>query len=122
MLTFAINAQVHEQAAVAWISIPEYPAADPLLCVFGNTIEDITLIDYLLDLNGKEVRYLRQREEVNLNPALAREFQRFNAQFMSVHTVQRRWPEGSAAITVYFIVDVYERAGGKYYFVASNNY
>jgi hypothetical protein len=122
LLVFSINAQVQQQATVSWISNPEYPGADPCLCVFGNTIEDITLIDYLLDLNGKEIRYLRQREEYSLNQTFAREFQRLNARFISLHIIQRRWPEGNTAITVYFIVEVYERVGNKYYLVAGNSY
>jgi hypothetical protein len=123
LLVCGANAQVHEQATVAWISIPDVPS-DPFLCIFGNTIEDITLIDSMLDLNGKEVRYLRQREESSPNQTFTREFQRLNARFMSVHIVQRRLIEknGKVDFETYFLVDVYERVSSKYYLVASNNY
>ena len=123
LLVCAINAQVQQQATMALISLPESPAADPFLCFFGNTIEDIALIDHYVDIDGKEPMFLRQREDVNLNQTFAREFQRLNVRFLSVHTIQRRFSaDRNPPITTYFIVDIYERVGSRYYLVASNRY
>lgn len=124
LLVCGVNAQVHEQATVAVISLPDNPGADPYMCVFGNTIVDVTFLDSFLDLNGKEVRYLRQREESNLNQTFVREFQRLNARFMSVYIVQRRMIEknGKVDFETYFIVRIYEREGSRYYQVAGNDY
>jgi hypothetical protein len=40
--------------------------ADPFLCLFANTVEDIALIDSELYIK-QEVRYLRQKEETDLS-------------------------------------------------------
>ena len=120
MLVCGINAQqVLQQATVAIIEGGN-PGADPFLCVFGNRIEDVTLLDYHLNLDGKEVRYLREREEINLPLVFAREMTRLNARFLSIHTYQRRIV-GNSLVT-YWIVDIIERVGNKYFIIANNNY
>ncbi|MDR2597949.1 MAG: hypothetical protein LBC76_11605 [Treponema sp.] len=121
LLAVTAHAQVLNQASVKLIRL-DNPAADPYLCVFGNTIEDVTLIDRYINLDRKEVMYLRQREEVNLHQTFRSETERSNANYLSIHIIQRRLLEtnGGIDIEVYFLVDVYERVGNRYYFVASS--
>ncbi len=123
LLAVTVHAQVLNQASVKLIRL-DNPGADPYLCVFGNTIDDITLIDSFINLDRKEVRYLRQREEVNLHQTFKFEMERTNANYLSIHIIQRRLLETNVGIDieVYFLVDVYERIGNRYYFIASNNY
>jgi hypothetical protein len=119
-----MNAQVFEQATVAWIKTDPDGGADPFLCVFGNKIEDVILIDYLLDFDGKKVEYLREREEVFLSQYFTREMERLNVRFLNIHIVQRKLSEvnGKMDVITYFFVDIVERVGGKYYIVATNNW
>ena len=42
-----------------------FPGADPLLCLFADTLEDLTLPDSLFNLKGKEAKTPRQRKEIN---------------------------------------------------------
>jgi hypothetical protein len=106
---------------VEWFSVS--PDADPFLCVFANTLEDVTLIDSLLNLKGKEVRSLLQREAVDSHPVL-REMERLNARFMGIHTIQREPVQinGKTDIAVYFLVQIVEQTGGRYYLMADNKY
>jgi len=119
LIVCGINAQIFEQANVAWIQTDPNGGADPVLCVFGNTIDDIILIDHLLDLDGKEVMYLPEREEIIPFQYYRLEMERLNARFLSVHIVQRRFDEVKI-ITDYFLVYVIERIGDRYYIIASN--
>jgi len=121
-LAASMYAQVQQQAIVAWIVNPDNPGADPYLCVFGNTIDDIILIDYDLDLGGKEVRYLSQREEARLPEIFFREWIRLNTRFFSLHIVQRRLVDDERFFVHYYIVRVYEQDGNNAYFIASNDY
>ena len=116
-----INAQVQQQATIAWISSTN-PGADPYLCVFGNTIESVRLIESDLDLDGKEVMFLRNRERVSPDQNFTREMERLNARFMCLYIVQRRFVEGPKLIEHYFIAVLIERAGNIYYEIGGNNY
>jgi len=118
-LAVSLYAQVQAQAIVEWIRDPENPGADEYLCVFGNTIEDVTLIDGELDLNGKEVMYLNQREETSVNKVFRDEWERLNTRFFSLHILQRRLTYDERIFVHYFIVYVFERAGNKIYIIAS---
>ena len=122
LLVSGLNAQVQQQATAAWITTS--PEADPFLCVFGNTIDDVMLISSFLDLNGKEARYLNQREEYNPHQNIRREMERLNARFLNMHIIQRRVVEknGQFGIEIFFMVRVFERTGGRYYLIASNDY
>ena len=123
LLAVGANAQVLNQATVAWIKT-DNPAADPFLCVFGNTIENVMFMDWFLDLNGKEVRNLRQREEVDIHQYFKREAERLNAKYISIHIMSRRIVETNNGIDLqnFFIVVICERVGNRYYKVASNDY
>jgi len=121
-LAASLYAQVQQQATVAWIVNPDSPGADPYLCIFGNTIDDIILIDSDLDLGGKVVRYLSQREEFRLADIFEREWARLNTRFFSVHIVQRRLVDDERIFVHYFMVRVYEKVGNNIYFIASNDY
>ena len=119
LLVCGLNAQqVLEQATVAIIDGGN-PAADPYLCVFGNRTEDVVLLDYHLNLDGKEVALLRERQEQNNLPHIfTREMERLNVRFMSIHIYQRRF-EGNTLVT-FWHVDIIERVGNRYYLIASN--
>jgi hypothetical protein len=118
----SLNAQVKQRATVEWIDAGG--GADYFLCVFGDTVEDVALIDRLLDLRGQEVKYLTEREEVEWAPStpFIEEMKRLNARFLSVHIIQRGFfmEDDKVKFVVYFLVDVIEREGSKYYRVASN--
>jgi len=121
LLAVVANAQVLNQATVQWIEI-DNSGAEPFLCVFGNTPEDVTLIDSLVGLDGKEVFSLRERvEQTNLSKIFINEMIRLNVRFLSIHTTQRRF-DAEKGIVAYFIVDIIERVGNKYYLVASSNF
>jgi len=119
LLAVTAHAQVLNRATVETIIFSQ--AADPYLCVFANTVEDVMLITGLLDLNGKEVRSLRQREEVAPYEIVSREAERLNAKYISIHIIQRKLIEtnGKMDIGNYFLVNVLERDGNRYYLVAS---
>lgn len=123
LLGVGAHSQVLNQATVAWINL-DNPAADPFLCVFANTIENVAFMDWFLDLDGKEVRNLRQREEGDLHQNFKRETERLNVKYISIHIIQRRWIEtnGKIDIAVYFLVYIYERDGNRYYLVATTEY
>ena len=122
ILTIGTNAQVNNRATIANITVN--PGADPYLCVFGNTINDVTMLDSLLDLNGKEVMYLREKKETFPHQLFISEMERLNARFLSVHTYQRHLVETNGKVNIigYFLVDIIERVGSRYYVIASNNY
>lgn len=127
MVLFAsgMNAQVIQRATVTWITVN--PGADPYLCVFGNTPEDVQLIDTLLNLGGKELRNVPQREEINLAQNIRREAELLNTRYVSVHIIQRdpnkfdEFMKGNYYLMYYFIVNVYERVNNRYYLVANNS-
>jgi hypothetical protein len=123
LLVCGINAQVQQQATVAWIK-GNIPGAEDFLCVFANSIDDVTLLDYHLNgahlRHGQEARYLGEREEVNLPPFFTREMERLNTRYMSIHTIQRRL--GGESFVVYFIVQIVERVNNRYYIIADNRH
>jgi hypothetical protein len=120
LLTVAANAQVQNRATIEWIKLDNPPGADPFLCIFGNSVEDVSLIDYFLDLNGADVMYLSERiEQTTLPQAFINEMIRLNARFLNIHTIQRRIDD-KKGIVDYFHVDIIERVGNKYYIIASN--
>jgi hypothetical protein len=121
LLASGINAQVQQQATIAWISSTN-PGADPYLCVFGNSLEAIRLIESDLDLDGKEVMFLRQRERFTPDPNFTREMERLNAKFMSIYIVQRRFVDGPKMFEHYFIAILIERANNVYYEIGGSNY
>lgn len=118
VLVFSINAQVMEQATVAWIKTDTGGGADPFLCVFANTPNDVTLLYYVLNVDNKPLRGLNQPQEFDLHEMLAREMTIRNARLLALHIVQRK--VGESGIITYFHVRVFERIGDKYYLVASN--
>ena len=121
LFTSGMNAQVQQQATIAWISSTN-PAADPCLCVFGNSIESVRLIESDLDLDGKEVLFLRQRERASPDPNFTREMERLNARFMCVYFVQRRFVDGPKIIEHYFGAVLFEKVGNVYYEIGGNGY
>jgi hypothetical protein len=121
LLASGMNAQVQRQATVAWISSTN-PAADPYLCVFGNSIEDVRLIESDLDLDGKDVLFLRQRERATPDQNFTREMERLNAKFMCIYIVQRRYVGEPKIFEHYFIAVLVERVGNVYYEIGGNNY
>jgi hypothetical protein len=113
-----IYAQVREQATIAWISVPG-SSAEPFLCVFGNTPQDVILIDGMLNLK-QEVQTLTQRVEANPAEIFKQQMERLNVRLLNIHVIQRAAVEGT--IVRHFLVFIYERVDGKYYLVATNDY
>jgi hypothetical protein len=120
MFVCGLNAQQILEQATVMIIDGGNPAADPYLCVFGNRTEDVTLLNYHLNLDGKEVQLLREREEANLPQIFTSEMERLNVRFMSVFIYQRRFVDNR--IVSYWLVDIIEKVGNKYYFIADNRY
>ena len=118
-IVIGLNAEVQQRATIAWIAL-EHSAAEPF--IFGNTIDDIIMVNHMLDLDGRQVRYLQERVPVTINPAIMREMLRLNARFMSIPIVQWRLVETAAGsdIVTFFIVNVYEQAGGRLYRIATS--
>ena len=119
----SLSAQVESQANVAWIITNPNPDADPYLCAFGNSPNDVTLLNSVLNLRGRNLVALNEREEANLPQSITREMERLNARFLAVYIIQRELDYERALRgenIVYFIVDAYERVGNRYYRVATN--
>jgi len=120
LLTIVANAQVQERATIQWVKLDNPPGADPFLCIFGNSVEDVSLIDYFLDLNGADVMYLSERiEQTTIPQAFINEMIRLNVRFLNIHIIQRRIDD-KRGVVAYFHVDIIERVGNKYYIIASN--
>lgn len=118
-----LNAQIQTQANVAWIVIN--PEADPYLCFFGNSPDEVTLMNSVLNLQSKDLQVLPERENANLPQVITREFERLNARFLTIYIIQRELDYEKALRgenIIYFIVDAFERVGDRYYRVATNNY
>jgi len=123
-LAFSIYSQSQNGVTILEIDVPNNPAADPNLCAFGNSVEDVTLknIEFV-----REVLFVREGISVSdadsyLNPAIRREWEQLKTRYVSVHIVQRYLTNDERIIAVHFLVEIYERKGNNYYLVATNNY
>ena len=121
LLVSGISAQVKEWAVVTWIQ-PENPGAEPSLCVFGHSIDDVMLLDGSLNLGGHEVMWMRQRQVFSIYQNIAHEMERLNMKYAVIYTFYRRIVDGPQRIETFFLATIIEKDGNNYYHIGGTGY